>query len=138
MKGFRQFLMRGNVIDLAVAVVIGAAFGGVISAFVRDLLTPLIAAIGGQPDFSSIAFTINGSQFLIGDFINALVTFVLVSAVIYFLVVVPMARIKSRQETAAPTMRQCPECLSDMPFQARRCAHCGLEVASISTMKTGS
>lgn len=138
MKGFRQFLMRGNVIDLAVAVVIGAAFGGVISAFVRDLLTPLVAAIGGQPDFSAIAFTINGSQFLIGDFINALVTFLLVSAVIYFLVVVPMARMKSRQETAAPTLRQCPECLSDMPLQARRCAHCGLEVASISPMKTGS
>src|SRR6185312_2846303 len=96
LKGFKQFLMRGNVIDLAVAVVIGGAFGAVVTALVKDLLTPLIAAIAGKPDFSAIVFTVNGSQFLIGDFINAVVSFLLIAAAIYFFIVAPMNAIVAR------------------------------------------
>ena len=119
-KGFRNFLLRGNVIDLAIAVVIGAAFGGVIHAFVRDLLTPLIAAIGGQPDFSSLSFTINNSRWLYGDFINALLTLVIVAAAVYFLVVVPVSRAQQRRaEGAIPLTRKCPECLSAVPVQGK-------------------
>lgn len=128
LKGFRQFLLRGNVIDLAVAVVIGGAFGAVVAALVKDLLTPLIAAIAGKPDFSAIQFTINGSKFLVGDFINAVVSFLLVAAAIYFFVIVPvnavLARIRRGQAPPDPTTRQCPECLSTIPIQARRCAFC--------------
>jgi len=127
LKGFRDFMFRGNVVDLAVAVLMGAAFGAVVSAFVKDLLTPLIAAIVGQPDFSALKFTINNSQFLYGDFLNALVSFILVGAAVYFFVVVPMNALlaRSRRETAAPpATKQCPECLSEVPAQARRCAHC--------------
>ncbi len=127
-KGFRTFLLRGNVVDLAIAVVIGAAFVAVVTAFVKDLITPLIAAAVGKPDFSAITFTVNGSKFLIGDFINALVSFVLISAVVYFLVVVPMsaliARIKSGDKPADPTTKKCGECLSEIPLAARRCAFC--------------
>lgn len=127
MRGFKQFLLRGNVIDLAVAVVVGAAFGTVVSAFVKDLLTPLIAAIGGQPNFSAIAFEINRSRFLIGDFINALVSFVIIAAAVYFLVVLPINALiaRSRKEPPAdPTTKKCPECVSEIPIQARRCAFC--------------
>ena len=128
LSGFRQFLLRGNVIDLAVAVVIGGAFGTVIAAMVKDLLTPLIAAVVAQPDFSAITFTINGSQFLIGDFINALLAFVLISAVVYFFVVVPVNAIAARrargEAPADPTTKECPECLSAVPIAARRCAFC--------------
>jgi large conductance mechanosensitive channel len=128
LKGFRQFLLRGNVIDLAVAVVIGAAFGTVVSALVKDLLTPLIAAIVGKPDFSAIAFTVNGSKFLAGDFINAVVSFVLVGSAVYFFVVVPvnafMARMRRGEVPPDPTTKKCPECLSDIPIAARRCAFC--------------
>ena len=128
LKGFKVFLLRGNVIDLAVAVVIGAAFGAVVAAVVKDLLTPLIAAIVGKPDFSAIAFTVNGSQFLIGDFINAVVAFVLVAAAIYFFVVVPvnavMARLNRGDAPADPTTKRCPECLSEVAIAARRCAFC--------------
>lgn len=127
MKGFRQFLLRGNVVDLAVAVVIGAAFGTVVTAFVKDLLTPLIAAIGGQPDFSGLYFTINNSKFLFGDFVNAIVSFVIIAAVIYYLVVLPMNMLISRakkEPPAEPTMRKCPECLSEIPIGAHRCAFC--------------
>jgi large conductance mechanosensitive channel len=127
-KGFKQFLLRGNVVDLAVAVVIGTAFGAVVTALVKDLLTPLIAAIGGQPDFSAWQFTMNGSRFLIGDFINALVAFVMVAAAIYFFVVMPMNAFEARRNAAAPpaepTTRKCPECLSEVPIAAHRCAHC--------------
>ncbi len=127
-SGFRQFLLRGNVVDLAVAVVIGAAFGGVVTAFVKDLLTPLLAAIGGQPDFSALTFTINNSKFLYGDFINAIITFVIVAAVIYFLVVAPMNRLSkigAKPATPkAPATRKCPECLSEIPLGATRCAFC--------------
>ena len=128
LKGFKVFLLRGNVIDLAVAVVIGAAFGAVVAAVVKDLLTPLIAAIVGKPDFSAIAFTVNGSQFLIGDFINAVVAFVLVAAAIYFFVVLPMNTVMERRRRgeapADPTTKKCPECLSEVPIAAHRCAFC--------------
>ena len=128
LKGFKQFLLRGNVVDLAVAVVIGAAFGAVVTAFVKDLLTPLIAAFVGQPDFSAIVFTVNGSRFLIGDFINVVLSFVLVSAAIYFFIVAPMNMIMERrrrgQAPPDPTTRKCPECLSEVPIAARRCAFC--------------
>lgn len=128
LKSFKQFLLRGNVLDLAVAVVIGTAFGAVVTALVKDLLTPLIAAIGGQPDFSALQFTVNGSRFLVGDFINAIVAFVMVAAAIYFFVVVPMnafeARRRSGEAPADPTTKKCPECLSEVPIAARRCAFC--------------
>jgi len=128
MKGFKQFLMRGNVVDLAVAVVMGAAFGAVVTALVKDLITPLIAAIVGKPDFSGIKFTINSSQFAIGDFINALISFLLVSTAIYFFVVLPMntlmARLKRGEKPPDPTTKNCPECLSEVPIAARRCKYC--------------
>ena len=126
LKGFREFLFRGNVVDLAVAVVIGAAFGAVITALVKDLITPFIAAIVGQPDFSALTFTINNSKFLYGDFLNAVVSFVLIAAAIYFIIVVPMNTIQARfrKPAAAPTTKECPECLSTIPLAAKRCAHC--------------
>jgi len=128
LKGFRQFLMRGNVIDLAVAVVIGAAFGAVVTALVKDLITPLIAAIVGKPDFSAIQFEVNASKFLIGDFINAVVSFILIAAAIYFFVVVPVnaltARMRRGEAPPDPTTKKCPECLSEVPIAAHRCAFC--------------
>lgn len=128
LKGFKQFVMRGNVLDLAVAVVIGAAFGAVVTALVKDLLTPLIAAIVGKPDFSAIKFQLNSSQFLVGDFINAVVSFVLVSAAVYFFVVLPMnslmARMRRGEAPPDPTTKECPECLSVIPLAAKRCAFC--------------
>lgn len=137
LKGFKQFVLRGNVVDLAVAVVIGAAFGAVVAALVKDLLTPLIAAIVGKPDFSAIKFTLHASEFLIGDFINALVSFILVAAAIYFFVVAPMNMINERRRRGEPspdpTTKKCPECLSEVPIAARRCAFCTqpLEVARV-------
>lgn len=133
MKGFRAFLLRGNVIELATAVVIGVAFGVVITAFVKDLVTPLIAAIGGQPDFSAMTFTINNSKFLYGDFFNALIAFVIIAAVIYFFVIVPYTALMARSKKdppADPTTKKCPECLSEIPVDARRCAFCGELVAA--------
>jgi len=127
MKGFKAFLLRGNVVDLAIAVVIGVAFGVVITAFVKDLITPLIAALGGQPDFASLYFTINKSKFLYGDFIDALLAFLIIAAVIYFFVVVPYTAMlaRSRKEPPAdPTTKKCTECLSEIPRDARRCAFC--------------
>lgn len=126
--GFKQFILRGNVVDMAVGVVIGAAFATVVSAFTRDLLTPLIAAIIGKPDFSAIQFTVNGSAFLLGDFINAAVAFILVSVAVYFFVVTPVnllvARMRKAPAPADPTTKKCSECLSEIPIDARRCAHC--------------
>jgi large conductance mechanosensitive channel len=134
LKGFRQFLLRGNVLDLAVAVVIGGAFGAVVTALVKDLITPLIAAAVGKPDFSAISFTINGSQFPIGDFINALVSFLLIAAAVYFFIVVPvnafMARMRRGEAPPDPTTKKCPECLSDVPIGARRCAFCTSTLAA--------
>jgi large conductance mechanosensitive channel len=127
LKGFRDFILRGNVIDLAVAVVIGAAFSAIVKALVTDLITPLIGAIGGKRDFSEIYFTINNSKFMVGDFINALISFLIISAVIYFLVVLPMnkfiTRVK-RGEKVDPSDKTCPECLSLIPIKAKRCKFC--------------
>ena len=127
MKGFKAFLLRGNVVELAIAVVIGVAFGAVITGFVKDLVTPLIAALGGKPDFAALYFTINNSRFLYGDFIDLLLAFLIIAAVIYFLVVVPYNALveRSRKEPPAdPTTKKCPECLSEIPKDARRCAFC--------------
>ncbi len=125
LKGFGAFLMRGNVVDLAVAVVIGAAFGAVVTALVKDIITPIIAAIAGKPDFSSIAFVINNSRFAVGDFINAIVSFVLVSAAIYFFVVVPMQSVTKRfAKPDAVKLKECGQCLSDVPAAALRCKFC--------------
>jgi large conductance mechanosensitive channel len=127
MRGFKAFLLRGNVVDLAVGVVIGVAFGAVIAAFVKDLITPLLAALGGKPDFSLLYFTINKSKFLYGDFINSLIAFVIIAAVIYFLVVLPYTTLieRSRREPPAdPTTKKCTECLSEIPKDAKRCAFC--------------
>ena len=127
MKGFKAFLLRGNVVDLAVGVVIGIAFGVVITAFVKDLVTPLIAAIGGKPDFAGLYFTINNSKFLYGDFLNALLGFVLIAAVIYYFVVLPVNALVARarkEPPADPTTKKCTECLSEIPIGAKRCAFC--------------
>jgi large conductance mechanosensitive channel len=131
--GFRQFLLRGNVVDLAVGVVVGAAFGGVVTAFTKDLLTPLIAAVVAKPDFSAIKFTINGSNFLLGDFINAIVSFLIIAAAVYYLVVLPVNALVARarrEPPADPTTKKCPECLSEIPIQAKRCAFCSSVVGA--------
>jgi large conductance mechanosensitive channel len=125
--GFKQFLLRGNVVDLAVGVVVGAAFGGVVTAFTKDLLTPLIAAVAGKPDFSAIQFTINGSKFPIGDFVNAIVSFLIIATAVYYMVVLPVNALVSRarkEPPADPTTKKCPECLSEIALGARRCAFC--------------
>jgi len=130
MKGFREFILRGNLVDLAIAVVIGAAFGAVVTALVGDLITPLIAAIGGKPNFNNLTFTINSSHFRYGHFLNALLTFVIIAAVVYFFIVKPVAALLERytpKQEVGP-QRSCPECLSDIPVAARRCAFCTAEV----------
>lgn len=128
LKEFRQFILRGNVVDLAVAVVVGVAFGAVVTALVADLITPLVAAIFGKPNFAGLSFTINHSTFLYGAFINAVVSFLVVAAAIFFLVVKPVnmltARLAAREPHKAAATRECPECLSDIPAAARRCAYC--------------
>src|SRR5512135_657382 len=125
MKGFKHFLMRGNVVDMAVGVVVGVAFGAVVAALVKDLITPLIAAIVGKPDFSAIVFTVNGSKFLIGDFVNAVVSFLLIALAVYLFVVAPLNALAERRRRgeppADPTTKNCPECLSAVPIAARRC-----------------
>ena len=125
-KGFAAFLARGNVIDLAVAVVVGAAFTAVVNAFVKDLLTPLIAAVAGKSDFARLGFTIGHTHFPVGDFINACVSFIFVAAAIYYFVVVPLNAMTARTHKPAdvPKMRECPECLSEIPLAARRCKFC--------------
>ena len=127
MSGFRKFLLRGNVVDLAVAVLIGASFGAVITAFTRDFITPLLAAIGGKPDFSQLSFTVNKSHFRYGDFINFVIAFLILAAIIYFLVVLPVNKLMERYKPGAdepvPT-KDCPECLSAIPAAARKCAFC--------------
>ncbi|MGA9355491.1 MAG: large conductance mechanosensitive channel protein MscL [Terriglobales bacterium] len=132
LSGFKQFILRGNVVDMAVGVVIGAAFGGVVTALTKDLLTPLIAALVGKPDFSSVSFTLHGTPFPVGDFINACISFFLIAAAIYFFVVTPINALVSRMRKAPapadPTTKKCPECLSEIPIDARRCAHCAQPV----------
>lgn len=134
-KGFRDFILRGNVIDLAVAVVIGGAFGSIVTALVKDIITPLIGAIGGSPDFSGIYFTINGSKFMIGDFINAFISFLIISAVIYFLVVLPMNALMKKfkgEEKVEIKEKTCPHCLSQIPVKATRCKYCTSVLKKIS------
>ena len=132
-KGFREFILRGNVVDMAVGIVIGAAFGGIVTAFVKDLLTPLIAALVGKPDFSAYMFEINGSKFLVGDFLNAVISFLLIAAAVYYCVVLPvnalMERVKRNEPAAAPVTKKCPECKSDIPIDARKCAFCTSQLA---------
>jgi large conductance mechanosensitive channel len=124
-RGFREFVARGNVVDLAVAVVIGAGFGAVVTAFVKDLITPLIAAFIGKPDFSALGVTINGSRLLVGDFLNAVIAFVMVAAAVYVFVVTPVNALNARRKRGEnPTTKKCPECLSEVPIGARRCAFC--------------
>jgi large conductance mechanosensitive channel len=130
--GFKQFLLRGNVVDLAVGVVVGAAFGGVVTAFTKDLLTPMIAAIAGKPDFSAIQFTINGSKFPVGDFVNAIVSFLIIAIAVYYMVVLPVNALVSRarkEPPADPTTKKCPECLSEISIGAKRCAFCTTQLA---------
>jgi large conductance mechanosensitive channel len=125
--GFKKFLLRGNLVDLAVAFVIGAAFAALVTALVKDFITPLLAAIGGKPDFSKLSFTINKSQFFYGDFINAVITFVILAAVIYFLIVMPFGKLLDRYKPAADepaVTKDCPHCLSSVPEAASVCAYC--------------
>jgi large conductance mechanosensitive channel len=127
LKAFKQFVLRGNMLDLAVAVVIGVAFTAVITALVRDLITPLISAIGGNHDFSSLTFTIHHSTFRYGDFLNYLISFVIVAAAVFFLVVMPVNALVERahrEPPPDPTTKRCPQCLSEIPLEARRCAFC--------------
>jgi large conductance mechanosensitive channel len=132
LSGFKQFILRGNVVDMAVGVVIGAAFASVVGALTKDLLTPLIAALVKAPDFSALKFTINGSTFLYGEFVNTVISFLLVAAAVYFFVVTPInalvARMRKAPAPADPTTKKCPECLSEIPIDARRCAHCAQPV----------
>jgi large conductance mechanosensitive channel len=124
---FKLFLLRGNIVELAVAVVIGVAFGAVVTSFVEDLLTPLVAAIFGEPNFAGLTFTINGSIFYYGNFLNQVLSFVMIAAAVYFVVVVPMNTLSARMRREPPpdpTTKKCPECLSVIPLDARRCAHC--------------
>jgi large conductance mechanosensitive channel len=131
LKGFKDFISRGNVVDLAVAVVMGAAFGAVVTALVADFITPVIAAIGGEPDFSALSFTINGSKFAYGHFINAVISFLIIAAAVFFLIVLPLERMLRRRPAPdeRPASRECPECMSMVPSAARRCMYCtsGLE-----------
>lgn len=132
MKGFRDFILRGNMVDLAVGIVIGAAFTTVVSELVKDLITPLIAAIGGQPNFGSLYFTVNKSKFMYGNFVNALISFLIVAAVVYFLVVMPINKLMTRffpkRDVLGAPKRDCPECLTLIPAAASRCASCGIQV----------
>jgi large conductance mechanosensitive channel len=125
LSGFKAFLLRGNVVDMAVGIVVGAAFGSVVTSFVKDLLTPLIAAIVKQPDFSKIAFTLNGSKFMVGSFINELISFLLIATAVYFFVVLPISELMGRFSPPPPaSTTKCPQCLSDIPIGAKRCAFC--------------
>ena len=135
LREFQAFLLRGNVVDLAVGVVIGVAFSGVVQALVKDLITPLIAAIGAQPDFGGLSFTLNRSLFRYGDFINAVLSFIIIAAVVFFLVVLPvnhLVALTRRKRAPAPTTRECPECLSKIPLKASRCAFCTSKVVPIA------
>jgi len=130
---FKAFILRGNVVDLAVAIIIGVAFTALITAFVEDMITPLIAAIGGKPDFSALHFTINDSEFRYGDFLNALITFVTIALVVFLFVVTPINELmrRSRKEPPAdPTTKKCPECLTEIPLEARRCSACTTALAT--------
>jgi large conductance mechanosensitive channel len=128
LKDFKNFILRGNTVELAVAVVVGAAFGSIVTALVKDIITPLVAAIGGKSNFGGLYFTINHSQFLYGDFINAVVSFLIVASVIFFLVVQPVNKLMAlsarSKTTEEPSSKKCPECLSTIPVAASRCSFC--------------
>ena len=131
LKDFKQFLLRGSVVDLAVGIVIGAAFGAVVTALVSDLITPIIAAIIGKPNFSALTFTVHNSRFLYGALINAVIAFVSIAAAVFFFVVKPLNALTQRarrEPPVDPTTKRCPECLSEIPSDARRCAFCTAEV----------
>ncbi len=131
LKEFKQFLLRGNVVDLAVGIVIGASFGAVVTSFVKDMITPLIAAVGGKTDFSSLSFTIHNSRFLYGDFLNSIISFVILAAIIFFFIIKPVNVLieKSRSKKPLdPTTKKCPECFSEIPKEAKRCAYCTSEL----------
>jgi len=133
LKGFKEFILRGNVVDLAVGVVIGASFNTVVSSLVKDLFTPFIAALVKQPDFSGLTFTIHGSQFLYGDFVNAIISFLIVAVAVYFFVVLPINTLTRKLHKGPPaeaTTKKCPQCLSDIPKAATRCAYCTSTVAA--------
>jgi large conductance mechanosensitive channel len=132
LRDFKKFLFRGNVVDLAVAVVVGTAFTAVVKALVTDIVTPLIAAIFGQPNFENLAFTINGSHFKYGDLLNALFTFVTIAAVVFFLVVAPLNSLMARRAQEDPDTKECPECTSAIPVRARRCPECTSELATVA------
>lgn len=139
MSGFRKFLMRGNLIELAVAVVIGIAFNAIVQALIADLITPLIAAIAGKPNFGALSFTVNHSELHYGLFLNALVSFVIIAAVIYFLIVAPMAKVMAiADRNKEATERPCPECLSEIPVEARRCKYCTAEVPPVTRGRHGA
>jgi large conductance mechanosensitive channel len=133
LKGFRDFILRGNVVDLAVAVILGAAFNAIVNSMVKDLLTQVIAAVIGKPDFSAVVVKLNGTPILIGNFINAAISFLIVASVVYFAIVLPlntlMAKLKKPAPEAPSTLKTCPECLSEIPLAAKRCAHCAQLVA---------
>jgi large conductance mechanosensitive channel len=127
LKGFKEFILKGNVVDLAVGVVVGVAFGNVVSSLVKDLVTPLIGALGGTPDFSGISFVVNHSKFMVGDFIGSFISFLTISAIVYFAVMLPMNKITERLrkgKSEDPTEKVCPECLSLIPIKAKRCKFC--------------
>ena len=131
LKDFKDFIMRGNVVDLAVAVVIGAAFGAVVNSLVKDIITPLIAAIIGTPDFSTLSITLNGSQIMYGNFLNAIITFLTIAVVVFFFVIQPLnklSKITRRNKEEEPGMRDCPECLSEIPAKAKRCRYCTAQI----------
>ena|SRR5579884_2256738 len=135
-KGFRQFILRGNVVDLAVAVVVGAAFSSVVSSLTTDFINPLISLVGGKPNLSFLYFTIRGSKFLVGDFLNNLITFLIDAAVIYFFVVTPINKLVSlskSQKPADPSTKKCPHCLSEIPMEAKRCAFCTYPVPTLKS-----
>jgi len=133
LKGFRDFILRGNVMDLAVAVIIGGAFGKIVSSLVGDIINPLIGATVGKPNFGSLVLHIGSGVLTIGNFLNVIIEFLMVAAVVYFVFVLPMntllARLKKPEAPAAPTTKPCPECLSEIPLAARRCAHCAQPVS---------
>ncbi len=133
LKGFRDFILRGNVVDLAVAFIMGAAFNAIVTSLVKDVLNQFIAAIMGKPDFSTLSFKVNSTPIMIGNFLNAAISFLIVAFVVYFFMVLPinalLAKLKKPEPAAAPTTKNCPECLSEIPLAARRCAHCAQPVA---------
>ncbi len=142
LKDFKQFLLRGNVVDLAVAVVIGSAFTSIVNSLVKDIITPLIGALGGKPDFSQLSFSINHSTFTYGDFLNSVISFVIMAAVVFFLVMQPinhLIQLAHRGEGSTdPTTRTCPECLSEIPVKATRCKYCTAKVTPYRTKRTAT